>query len=440
MTLSPESLFSELHDIQKVNRYIVAYSGGLDSHVLLHALSVLRDQHEDFPPLEALHVHHGVNDKADEWVKHCHSICESLSVPLSVSYINPEIDGPSLENILREARYSVFERYIGNRDVILQAHHADDQAETIMFRMLRGTGAQGASGISKTRSLGLGQLQRPLLNYSRSDLEEYARVNNLSWVEDESNTDTGFDRNFLRHEVLPPVAQRWPHYRESMLRFADINAQLQSTVDYFIRNELDKGLEGDSLNISWLVSYDKYLQIELLRGWLQRLNLAVPGYERLQQIRSEVINARQDAQPVMFWSGVELRRFNNALYAMQPLPVHDTGQQYEWTLSERLHLPSGGVLSADKITGEGGLNIRFANKLLNIRFRQGGERCCPAGRSGSHPLKKLFLEYRIPPWLRDRVPLVYDQDTLIAVADLWVCEGFQSKDLDPGFCLRWHRF
>ena len=441
MNFSPESLLANLIDLDKVDRYLVAFSGGLDSHVLLHALSALRIQNDNFPSVEALHVHHGVSDNADRWVKQCETVCQHLSVPITVRQVNPDLSVASRENAFREARYAAFQSVIETGDVLLLAHHADDQFETILFRMMRGTGAQGAAGIRSTRPLGRGQLLRPLLSFSREDLETYARLNKLSWIEDESNADTGFDRNFLRHKVVPLLTRRWPGCRQAMTRFAKINTQIQQSVDFFVQRELSElGEGGERLNLDWLASYETPVQLELLRGWLQRLDLPAPGYDQLLQIQTRVMAARPDAQPVLSWSGVEIRRFNGALYAMLPLPKHTVEKEYIWSVSERLHLPSGGVLSAEKTTDGSRLKASFADTGLVVRFRQGGERCQPAGRIGSHPLKKLLHEYRVPPWLRDRVPLIFDQETLIAVANLWICEGFQADESEPGYSLCWYRF
>ena len=439
MVFIPESLYAKLAHIRDVKRYVVAFSGGIDSHVLLHALTQLRDLKNNFPIIEVLHIHHGVSEHADSWVEHCKQVCDSAELGLSVRYVKANPLEASLENSLRKARYGVFEEFIKTGDLLLLAHHANDQAETILFKLLRGSGAQGASGIAETRSLGKGRIHRPLLAYSRDALEAYAHENDLSWIEDESNSDIGYDRNFLRHEVVPKLTERWPKYQQSVARFAAINAQLQKTVNYFIERELLSGLDGECLNIDWLLSYEIEVQIELLRGWLQYLNLPIPGYQQLCRIKTEVIEAFDDAQPVLSWSGTEIRRFRGKLYAMKSLPAFSSDQHFSWDIEKSLNLSGAGELSLTKKSENRGLSSEVLAKPLTVRFRQGGERCRPSDRSTSRSLKKLLQEYHVPPWLRDRLPLIYDEENLVAVADLWICEGFAAKDSGEGFTIHWQR-
>ena len=309
-------------NLKSNTRLIVAYSGGLDSHVLLHALAQLRDSQSKPFTLEALHVHHGVSAQADEWVSHCQKVCEQHKVPLTVRYVqlnnSPQA---SLENQLREARYQIFAAVLEPGDLLALAHHANDQAETLLLRMLRGTGPQGLAGMPARRELGKGGLIRPLLTFSREELECYAQQQRLSWVEDDSNADTHFDRNFLRHQVMPKLAERWPHCLDTFARNAQVNAEAGQALGFFLERELQPVMAQHLSGIAcdWLKEFDRPIQHNLLRAWLKKLNLPLPGARHLQKIMEEVVDAADDAQPLLCWPGVEVRRFQGVIYAFSSL-------------------------------------------------------------------------------------------------------------------------
>lgn len=439
MLLTPEDLLSRLPDLTGINRIVVAYSGGLDSHVLLHALARLRDSQPNHFMLEALHIHHGVNDRADEWTVHCQNICQQLLVPLTIERVCLKESQASLENQLREARYQIFSEHLNKDDLLALAHHADDQAETLLLRLLRGSGPHGLAGMPEQRELGRGRLIRPLLGCLRSDLEIYAREHQLHWVEDDSNVDISFDRNYLRHEVMPNLALRWPHFRETFTRNAQVSAEVGRVLDFFLARELDAvGARNDGgLECRWLLSFEPALQRNLLRAWLKQRDLPLPGYKHLQQIIDEVVGAAEDATPRLSWSGAEVRRFQGVIFAMAPLAELDAEPAFEWDLSQPLPITGAGELSAEQAEGQG-LVVPGGASVI-VAFRQGGERCHMAGRKHSTLLKKQLQAFHVPPWLRDRVPLVYIDGTLAAVADLCVCDGFLASSDQFGYVLRWRR-
>jgi len=428
-----------LPSLKEKQRIIVAFSGGLDSHVLLHSLVQLRASLTEPFQLEVLHIHHGVSELADGWVAHCQAVCEQLDVPMCVRYVTGEQQQASLENQLREARYQVFSEVVGVGDLLALAHHVDDQAETLMLRMLRGTGPQGLAGMPSQRRLGGGSLIRPLLGFSRAELEAYAQQHKLVWVEDDSNVDISFDRNFLRHQVMPQLAQRWPYYRRNFVRNAQVAKDAQQSLDYFLERELWPQMEKHQggIDCRWLSGYEPALQINLLRAWLQLRNLPLPGYRHLQQVLNDVVNVRTDAQPLVNWPGVEVRRFKGIVFAAKPLPEHDAGLMLDWNIDERLLMPGAGRLAATLQLGAG-LCIP-ANANVTVRFRQGGERCKLAGRAHSKLLKKQLNDLQLEPWLRDRLPLIYVDDQLAALADVAICEGFQVTEAQQGYILRWQR-
>lgn len=439
MLLTPAAVLSWLSNLTDINRIVVAYSGGLDSHVLLHTLVALREGQSIPFVLEALHIHHGVSSLADDWATHCQTVCQRLQVPLTVEQVSAKGSQASLENQLREARYQIFAEQLNKGDLLALAHHADDQAETLLLRLLRGTGPQGLAGMPERRKLGKGNLIRPLLAFSRADLEAYAQQHQLHWVEDDSNEDTCFDRNYLRHEVMPKLAKRWPHFRETFARNAQVVAEAGTVLGYFLERELERatGENNGGLECDWLLGFEAALQRNLLRAWLKNLGLPLPGYKHLQQIIDEVIGAADGASPLLCWPGVEVRRFQGTIYALRPLAEHHSESVFYWALSQCLVMPGAGQLTAELFKG-GGLLVP-ESATITVTFRQGGERCQIAGRAHSKLLKKQLQELQVPTWLRDRVPLVYINDDLAAIADLCICEGFQASPGQSGYVLKWRR-
>ncbi len=440
MSFTPQELLAHLSQLEKKQRLIVAYSGGLDSHVLLHGFAQLRDSLTQPFILEALHVHHGLSDYADDWAAHCQYVCDQLSVPLTVRHVRAEMPQASLENQLRELRYQVFIKVLNDGDLLALAHHADDQVETMMLRMLRGTGPQGLAGMPSQRYLGQGMLIRPLLEHCRSELESYAQHHGLSWVEDDSNADTRFDRNYLRHEVMPKLARRWPYYRKNFFRNAQVNKDALSSLDYFLERELQPQIQANEtgLDCAWLLGFPTALQINLLRSWLNIQNLPLPGYKHLQQVLTEVVAVRVDAQSLVSWPGVEVRRFQGIVYANKPLPAHDASKVYKWRLDKSLLMAGSGLLKAEPAVGRGVFRIDEQAEVC-VRFRQGGERCKLAGRDHSKLLKKQLNSLQVPPWLRDRLPLIYVDGELAALGDVAICEGFQASEGQAGYVLSWQR-
>lgn len=432
------ALQARLAGYDGVKRYVIGYSGGLDSHVLLQALAQLRGIIPQ--KLVALHINHGVSGDAPQWAAHCQQVCTNLQIPLQIMAVQVNRQSASLENELRERRYQAFVEFLEATDMLLLGHHADDQAETVLLRLLRGSGSLGASGMPSSRTLGHARLARPLLEFSRSQLADYAQQEGLDWVEDQSNQNPVFDRNYLRNSLLPMVQARWPAYQKVLTRFAEINRQQSVVIDHFVAPLLTTMVDDEqmSLDLGELRKYPREVQLNLLRGWLVHRQLPTPDYGKLQQIMIQVITAKQDANPRLEWPGAEIRRYANRLYAFAPLPAHAQNSIYSWRLDQALSQPAMGILSACKNSGMG-LRAPQADVQISVRFRQGGERCTPTGRNGSRLLKKLLQEAGLPPWLRDRVPLVYLNDSLAAVGDLWVCEAYAAKEGDQSWLIKWQR-
>lgn len=418
-------------------RWVVAYSGGLDSRVLLELLVQWREETPGsrLPALEAVHVDHQLQADSSRWAAHCRAVCESLGVPLESRRV--EVDGGSrrgLEARARAARYRVFEEVIGPDDLLLMAHHRDDQVETVLLRLLRGSGLNGLSAMPGQRALGAGRLLRPLLAVDRRALEDYATERRLEWVEDSSNADRRFDRNYLRHEVTPLLERRWPGYRETLTRLARMAADSADLLRQLAQEDIARTGGADTLPLDALSRLDARRQRNALYHWLLQRGVGAVGADQLEQLMADVVSAAEDAEPEFVLGECEVRRYRGRLYVTAMPSPQDGDWRARWALAAPLILPGAGVLEAAPASGGGGLRC---DGEVEVRFRRGGERCRPAGRHHSRSLKKLLQEYAVPPWWRDRVPLIYIGGELAAVADLWICEGFVATD--DGWRLTWYR-
>lgn len=416
-------------------RWIVAYSGGVDSHVLLHLLAHVPDH----PPLLAVHINHQLQPEANQWADHCRQQTKQLSLELFSVAVDVKIDArQSLEQCARKARYQVFESLLEPGDVLMMGHHLDDQVETLMLRLLRGSGSRGVAAMPASRAVGHGILFRPLLNTPRTEIELYADQQGLSWIEDPTNQSSEFDRNYIRREILPGLAKRWPEYRQTLARAAALSEeseQLNNELAELDFHSLALPFMSESLPIAALQQLSLPRQKNLLRYWLKARGLALPSVAQIRTLFKDVVSAKGDADPVLTWPGVEVRRFNAELYAFKPLEKIDTAAEYLWDLSSCLIIPGLGSLSCKAVQGSGLRLAALDKDSICVRFRRGGERCRPAGRGHSQTLKKLLQENNIETWLRDRLPLIYCQEQLIAVVGQWVCDGFQAKEGEPGLII-----
>ncbi|MDT8402969.1 tRNA lysidine(34) synthetase TilS [Sulfuriflexus sp.] len=446
MSMTPSRLLSALQtclatqpsSVHAPQRFIVAYSGGLDSHCLLHLLSRCRAQLA--VGIEAVHVHHGLQPQADRWVEHCRQVCRQLDIPLTVLQVEARAArGESPEAAARQARYAALQEIIKAGDILLTAQHRDDQAETLLLQLFRGSGSRGQAAMPWQRAFGAGAHWRPLLEVGRDELREYAEHQQLHWVDDPSNLDTCIDRNYLRHEVMPVLQQRWPAIQDTLGRVASQQAENEGLLEALAALDM-QGLvgTGQSLSLPGLAALDAARQRNVLRHWLRQQGLALPSRRKLLQVQHDMLGAAQDRNPHLEWSGVELRRYRGRLYAMPPLRRVATDWCRDWNLQEKVVLPWSGQLSSQPAVGEGlRADIRDTPARIQLRLRQGGERCRPAGRDRHHSLKKLFQEAGIPPWQRQRIPLVFVGDELAAVPGLCVCEPFAAPKGGEGLYIDW---
>lgn len=394
--------------------WYVAFSGGLDSTVLLHQLAGYAHGHPS-PPLRAVHVHHGLQTVADAWPGHCQSICDALGVELDVIPVQVA-PGASLEQAARDARYAAFAKLLGPGAVLFTGQHRDDQAETLLFRLLRGAGLRGLSAMPEARPLGQGSLVRPLLKTSRQQLQAYAEVHALRWVEDPSNRDTAFARNFLRGEVFPLLCQRWPQATGNLARSAEHLGEALGLLDELARGDLAKAcgnaplpwLGLDSLDLEVLAALSPARQRNALQYWLgQRTRLPDSrhwaGWEDLR-------DAAVDAQPVWRLTDGELQRSHGRIWWLSgPWQGSPDACAIDWPDHRvPVTLPGNGRIWLEGQPGD--IELRIA-------YRQGGEVLEVPGR-GRRDLKRLLNEQMIPCFVRPRLPLLFQGERLLAVANL----------------------
>lgn len=398
--------------------YWIAYSGGIDSHVLLALCAEFR-RHSPIK-LRAIHINHNLSPHAEVWSNHCKKICADYDVALTVREIKLDLQaGESLEEEARKKRYAVFTEYLDVDDVLLTAHHQDDQAETMLLQLLRGAGLKGLSAMPVIKSFAKGWHARPLLNVERADLQQYAQAHQLQWIDDESNQNIKLTRNFIRHQILSPLKERWPSTTKIISRSAAHCAEAQALLDQFSAElcEQVKGAERNTLSIQKLLTLDAAKQRLVLRTWINQLGFALPNADKLEAIRNDVFTAASDRMPRVIWDKVEVRSFRDDLYLISALEPHNLEQNYDWDLQRPLLLPNIGMLQAQQINGVN----RLKNDIerVQVRFRQGGEMANLLNR-GRHTLKNLFQEWGVPPWLRDRVPLLFADGKCIAAVGYFV--------------------
>ena len=445
--LNAETLFADWRaQLLAAPQILVGLSGGLDSVVLLKLLCevVAADK------ITAVHVNHGLSPNATSWQQRAEAVCDALGVACHSETVAVVAAGEGLESAAREARYTVFERLLVADGLLLLAHHADDQVETVLYRLLNGAGSKGLAGIPAQRAVGNGRLIRPLLTQPKTALHNYAIANNLSWVDDESNQREHHDRNYLRHGVVPALAKRWPNYFQRIGRSAQLSDEADQLSTLFAQQDLNTlslrdERAGWSLSLSQLTTLDLLRQKNVLRHWPSMHGFAALNQRVIAEILDTLVTARDDAAPKVLRGEIQFCRFREKLYlirlndqsaAADRVRAASSGADVDlWSLEETFSLPRGQQLSASFVQGAG-LKLP-PGSALRVRFRLGGERCQPAGRGHSNTVKKLLQEYALEPWWRDQVPLLYFDDELVAVGDLWVCQGRQAGPLENSLKIHW---
>ncbi|HWW20270.1 MAG TPA: tRNA lysidine(34) synthetase TilS [Steroidobacteraceae bacterium] len=406
----------------------LAYSGGLDSCALLCALASLRKR-EGFV-LRALHVNHQLQPLAARWARQAQSNARRLRVPCEILTVRVNRGrGESLEAAARTARYQALLSRLKPDELLLTAHHQEDQFETVLLALMRGSGVRGLSAMNPVTPLAHTRLLRPLLPVARAQLERYLKRRAVGWSEDPSNTDERFDRNYLRHVVVPLLRARWPAAAATAARSAAHLSQTRAMLERLGLAHLKNARDGQALRVSVLRRLPQAERINALRVWLAERALPMPDYDRMREIAGPMLSARPDAMPAVSWQGAQLRRHADRLLAYRARETHLPAaagievERWSWRTQPWVSLGSAGSLGLVR-DRHGDVRLAALPSVLSVRYRRGGERL--AGTQGRFALKDLLQRKGLAPWVREQVPLVMHDRTVVAVADLWLCPQFAA--------------
>jgi len=436
---SPRWLHRILSSLPDTKRYLVAYSGGPDSHALLHSLAALRPNLSGISVC-AIHVNHGLAATAADWEGHCAEVCQGLQITFhAVRVTVGRTRGTSIEEEARRVRYQALARYMDQGDVVLTAHTEDDQAETLLLQLLRGSGADGLAAMPGHVAFACGWLARPLLTLPRRALQVYSRTQALDSVEDPSNQDRRLARNYVRHEVLPVLESRWPSVGQVLARTALHLAQSRQLMIDLAEIDLAhvRNPDTNTLNRCGLMPLDSSRRRNAIRAWIRDSGATLPSTSQLDQIEKNVLESAIDASPVVSFGDTSVRRYANDLYLL-PRRLTTSQAAFCWELPTTRSLV-GGQLTAKFSKGQGIASVWVPHNKVWVQFRHGGERFRMTGSGHHKSLKKLFQEWRIPPWERSLIPLIYIEDHLAAVAGLWVSQRFASRSHEMGWMIEWRR-
>lgn len=412
----------------------VALSGGVDSTALLAALAGIRPRLNN---LRALHVDHGLRPASREWAQHCRDLARRLRVPLQVLTTKvARAPGASLEAAARVARYDLLASALKPGEALLLAHHADDQLETVLLQLFRGSGLPGLSAMPTSAPFAKGTLVRPLLSRSREELEAWVRGQGITWIEDDSNADESLNRNYLRRQVLPLIRERWPGSASAVARSARHVAEAQSLLDRVARADIERASYGESLSVKVLRTLPPDRLNNALRFWIARADLRVPDTRRLGEISGPLLEAREDANPFVEWGeeGARVQRHGDLLtltrHSDAAEPSAPLDLLWSWRDAPALDLPHDlGKLQLQP-DAHGPVDLDVLPHPLVVRWRRGGERLTPRRSGPRRTLKSLLQESQVPVTERPRLPLLFSttprDEKLIAVADLLLDETVQA--------------
>jgi tRNA(Ile)-lysidine synthase len=431
-----QNVFSQLKQlVPEPCHFVLGYSGGVDSRVLLEIVQRFVRQYPDYS-LEAVYIHHGLSAHADAWADHCQHICQTLDVPCSVERVVIDRDSPdSLENMARQARYDVFRRKLAPESVLLTAHHQDDQLETLLLALKRGAGPRGLAGMLPKTGFAAGYLVRPLLSASRQSILQWAMAQHLVWIEDESNQDQQFDRNFLRQTIIPQLKNRWPEIAETAERSAALCAEEELVLADYLAADYAALVDSRlSFPIEPLRLMSAARRHQLLRFWLRDRTGTVPSLHQLDLIWQEVALAAQDANPCLHWAKGDVRRYQDRLYhvtsvARDALSAQTGSVQLDDMAGELV--TSAGILSVgvarstpDSVAGQQQITVWLPQDArISVQYQlPGSVRVHPQERSHSRELKKIWQEYGIPPWLRAGWPCLCVDGQVIAIPGVLIAQ------------------
>jgi len=421
-------------------KFLVAYSGGLDSQVLLSLLTEWAI-HDSTIQVRVIHINHQLSPNANTWVSFCNDFALKHKIPFLTQEISiQQRSKEGVEAQARRLRYDAIKQHLLKEEVLLTAHHQNDQVETMLLHWLRGSGSAGLAGMATIQSLDHTQLIRPLLSFPKSALCDFAKQHHLTWINDESNECLYFKRNYVRKKIMPPLLAAQHSCLGNLTRTANHCAEAAKLLQVLADADLIS-IQHDQqhLNINDLLKFDKIRQRNILRRWLALSNISMPTTAQLKVLQEEVILAQKSADPVLHLGNMSIRRYQSGLYLVPALKRIPQTKEWTWDLSTVFNLPQRlGTLMTKAIEKPGGISIqKLGSNNVTVRFRQGGERMHPSKRSRGTSLKHLFQEWQVPPWQRDRWPLIFLNEQLVAVVNIDVARNVAAEKNEKGFQIVW---
>ncbi len=410
---------------------LVGLSGGMDSVLLLHLLHTLAPRYQWH--ISALHVHHGISPNADAWAEFCAGLCARYGIPLHIERVNiaPLRDEHGVEAAARQLRHAAFARQ--SCDFVALAHHADDQAETLLLQLLRGAGLKGVAAMPFIKHTQRHTVLRPLLDIPREQLLDYARQSGLSWVEDESNADEQYPRNFLRHRLLPLLQQKFPAYRDTLSRSARHFAEACELLDALAQQDAVSALRDDTLALAALQSLSLPRAKNLLRYFLRVQGAPMPQTAQIDDMLHQLCAAQEGAAVCVQFGAWQVRRYQGKVYVLRALGEFDRNLVLPWRNEAELAWPALNTrLFFARTQGQGISLEKLQRAPVTLRLRSGGETLRPHPNAATRSLKNLLQEHHIPPWKRERLPLLYCADELVGVAGVAIHADYQAQPGEEG--------
>jgi tRNA(Ile)-lysidine synthase len=410
---------------------LVGLSGGVDSVVLLHMLHKLAARYSW--QLSALHVHHGISRNADAWAEFSVGLCDRHHIPLRIEHVDiAPLRSHGIEAAARKLRLAAFNRQ--SCDFVALAHHADDQAETLLLQLLRGAGVRGASAMPMLAlRAGSPALLRPLLHCSRREILDYAAAHGLQWVEDESNTNDSYPRNFLRHRVMPLLDEHFPAYRDTLGRSAQHFAEAGDLLDELANQDAGQAMDGNAMQLAALRELSPARARNLLRYFLHTQGAIMPQRTHLEEMLRQLCDARQDAAVNVRLGDHHVRRYRDKVYLLPVATELDHDFVLPWRGEAVLDWPPlASRLHFSHATGKGISMQKLQHGPISLRLRKGAETLRPHPAAANRTLKNLLQQYHIPPWQRERLPLLFCGDELVCVVGLAIDSGYQALENEEG--------
>lgn len=412
-----QTLFHYL-DALRAKHWLVGFSGGLDSTVLLFLLHRFNQRHPELKlDISCVHVNHGLSIHANDWQSHCQAFCHHLGIPFVAKTIELDVNRRgNLEQRAREARYQAISDVSSKNTVLFLGHHLDDQAETLLFRLARGAGPSGLSSMAPWSETSSGVKFRPLLAVSKQELDAFAVENNLTWINDESNEEDEFDRNFIRNQLIPLATERWPSFAHNLARSAALCAEQQQLLDEQCEQHLRAVSEGETLNITLLRGFSSAWQSQILRRWLMLKNVPMPSVAQLAQLKDQILNAKEDSVPTINIDGRCISRFQDRLYLYQQKSINKVAANV-WDTHVDSELSFNHQHFKLEQCGEFEPGFYLQGPSIDVSVGGFSRRFKPYDSQVSKPLNQWFKLWKVPPWERHLVPIFSQDNEVLQVGE-----------------------